>query len=85
MEADKLGLHGPLMLKIIEILEEQHPGRLLGIVQLRRATRLFPEDVIDILAEGDLGLAVSIVKSTVEQVGTDLGSRGRRRVRSKPL
>ena len=43
---DKFRLHGPLVLKIIEVFEEQHPGGLLGIVQLRRATGLFPENVI---------------------------------------
>ena len=44
----ELGLHGLFLLQIVQVLEEQHPGGLLGVVQLRGAARLLPEHVIDV-------------------------------------
>ena len=40
---------GKVLLETIQVLEKQQPRRLLGVIQLRRASRLFPEDVIDVL------------------------------------
>ena len=37
------------LLEVVEVLQEQQPRGLLGIVELRGATRLFPEDVVDVL------------------------------------
>ena len=45
----KLGLQRALVLEIVEVLQEQHPRRLLGVVELRRAAGLFPEHVVDVL------------------------------------
>jgi hypothetical protein len=36
-------------IQALEILQKQQPRRLLGIVQLGRASRLFPQHVINIL------------------------------------
>ncbi len=47
--AEQFGLHRPLLLQIIQIFQEQHPGGLLSVVQLRGAARLFPEYIVDIL------------------------------------
>ena len=38
----------PIPLKAIEILEEEEPRALLGVVELTGTTRIFPEDVVDI-------------------------------------
>ena len=37
------------MLEVVEIFQEQYPRSLLGIIELRRAARLLPEHVVDIL------------------------------------
>ncbi len=34
---------------VVEVLQEEKPGRLLGVVELAAAARLFPKDVIDVL------------------------------------
>jgi hypothetical protein len=36
-------------LQIVQVFEEQSPRRLLGIVEFRRATRLLPKHIVDIL------------------------------------
>jgi hypothetical protein len=36
------------MLQIVQVLEEEGPGGLLGVVELGRAAGLFPEDVVDV-------------------------------------
>ena len=43
------GLIGLVLLQPVEVLEEQEPGGLLGVIQLGGAARLFPEDVVDVL------------------------------------
>jgi len=42
------GLGGLVLLKIIQVLQEQQPGSLLGVIKLGRAARFFPKDVIDV-------------------------------------
>lgn len=37
------------MLQVVQVLEEEHPGGLLGVVQLGGAAGLFPEDIVDVL------------------------------------
>ncbi|MCU5784538.1 hypothetical protein MA04_03838 [Alcanivorax balearicus MACL04] len=49
--SDQLCLLGALVLQIIQILEEEYPLGLFGVIQLRGATRLFPEHAVDV-AEG---------------------------------
>ena len=44
----QLGFVCPILLQPIEVLEEQQPGGLLGIVQLGRAPGFFSEYVVDI-------------------------------------
>lgn len=46
--AHQLGLHGPFPLQVVQILEEQHPRGLLGIVQLGGATGLLPKHIVDV-------------------------------------
>jgi hypothetical protein len=38
----------PVLLKIVKVFQEKQPRRLLGVVELGCASRLFPEDVIDV-------------------------------------
>ena len=47
--AYKLGLHGPLLFQVIEILEEQYPRCLLGVVQLGGAPGFPPKDVVEVV------------------------------------
>ena len=47
--ARQLGLLLVGALKVVEILEKQNPGGLLGVVQLRGAAGLFPQNVVDVL------------------------------------
>jgi hypothetical protein len=47
----ELGLGGAVVLEAIEVLQKQQPRGLLGVVELRGAAGLFPEDVVDV-AEG---------------------------------
>ena len=42
-------LGGPVRLKVVKILQEQQPRSLLGVVEFRRAPRLFPEHIVDVL------------------------------------
>jgi len=42
------GLGLLVLLKVVQILQEQQPGGLFGVVEFCGATGLFPEDVIDI-------------------------------------
>ena len=42
------GLIGAVLLQPIEVFQEEEPGGLLRVIQFRRASRLFPEDVVDI-------------------------------------
>jgi hypothetical protein len=46
---DKLSLHRPAPLQVVQVFEEQNPRRPLGIVELSRAARLFPKHVSDVL------------------------------------
>src|SRR3546814_19022478 len=46
--AFELGLGRAVLLKTVEVFQEQQPRRLLGVIQLRGATRLLPEDVVDV-------------------------------------
>ncbi len=46
--ADQLRRHRPFLLQVVQVLEKQHPRRLLGVVQLGRTARFFPENIIDI-------------------------------------
>ena len=48
LPAIQRGLGALVLLKIVEILQEQQPGGLLGVVKLGRATGFFPKDVINI-------------------------------------
>ena len=43
------GLVGAVLLQPVEVLQEEQPGRLLGVVELGGAAGLFPEDVVDVL------------------------------------
>ena len=43
------GLGRLFAFQVIEIFQEQEPGRLLGIIELGRTAGLFPEHVIDVL------------------------------------
>jgi hypothetical protein len=43
-----------------QVLEEQQPGRLLGVVQLTDAACVFAQDVVDVF-EGLLEHALSLV------------------------
>ena len=42
-------LIGEVLLEAVEVFQEQQPGRLLGIVELGRASCLLPQDVVDVL------------------------------------
>jgi hypothetical protein len=42
------GFVGLVLLQCIEIFQEQEPGGLLGIVQLRRTTGFLPEHIVDV-------------------------------------
>jgi hypothetical protein len=43
------GFGGLVLFEAVEILQEQQPGSLLGVVEFGGAAGLFPEDVVDIL------------------------------------
>ena len=43
------GLVGAVLLEPVEVLQEEEPRRLLGVVELGGAARLFPEHVVDVL------------------------------------
>jgi hypothetical protein len=45
----ELRLHGLLALQRVEVLEEQQPGRLSGVVQLAGAAGILVQDVVDVL------------------------------------
>jgi hypothetical protein len=38
-----------VLLKIVEVLEEQQPVGLLGVIEFGGASGLFPKDIIDVL------------------------------------
>jgi hypothetical protein len=42
------GLGALVLLQIVQVLEEEQRGGLLGVVELGGAAGLFPEDVIDV-------------------------------------
>jgi hypothetical protein len=42
------GLIGEVLLQSVEVFQEQQPRRLLRVIQLGGAARLFPEDVVDV-------------------------------------
>ena len=46
--AIKLGLREAVQFEVIEVLEEQQPRGLLGVVELGGASGLLTEDIIDI-------------------------------------
>ena len=62
--ADQGGFIGQVLLEAVEVFEEEQPGRLLGVVELGRATCLFPEDVVDVF-EGlfEHGVVVLLVSA----------------------
>lgn len=43
------GLGGLVLLEAVQIFEKEEPRGLLGVVQLAGATRVLPEDIVDIL------------------------------------
>ena len=43
------GFVGFVLLQRVEVFQEEEPGGLLGIVQLRGAAGLFAEDVVNVL------------------------------------
>jgi hypothetical protein len=47
--AFQLGLGGLVVLQGVEVLQEQQPGRLLGVVQLAGAAGVLVQDVVDVL------------------------------------
>jgi hypothetical protein len=47
--ACQLGTLVPLSLQVVQVLEEQQPRRLLGVVELSRHPCVLPKDVVDIL------------------------------------
>ena len=46
--ASKLGLLLLGFLKVVQILEKQNPGGLLGVIQLGGAPGLVPQNVVDV-------------------------------------
>ena len=46
--ARERGFTRSFVLQIVEIFEKQNPRVLLGVIELRGASRLFPEDVVDV-------------------------------------
>jgi len=42
------GLGALVLLKVVEVFQEQKPGRLLGVIELSGAAGLFPKDVVDV-------------------------------------
>ena len=44
----QFGFGSFVLLESIEVFEEKQPRRLLRVIQFRRATSLFPENVVDI-------------------------------------
>lgn len=42
------GALGFVVFEVVEVFEKEQPGRLLGVVELRRAASLFPENVVEI-------------------------------------
>ncbi len=42
------GLGAFVLLKIVEVFQEEQPRRLLGVIEFAGATGLFPKDVIDV-------------------------------------
>ena len=38
----------PVLFQAVEIFQEEEPGGLLGVVEFRGATGLFPENVVDV-------------------------------------
>ena len=47
--AVQLGEQLSLLLQVVQVLQEQHPRGLLGVVELRGAARLLPQHVVDVL------------------------------------
>jgi hypothetical protein len=47
--ARELGLKRALLLQVVEIFKEKQPAGLLDIIELGRAARFFPQNVVDIL------------------------------------
>ena len=43
------GLVGAVLLEPVEVLQEEEPRRLLGVIELGGAARLLPEYVVDVL------------------------------------
>jgi len=42
------GFGALVLLKIVEVLQEQEPGGLLGVIDLSGAPGFFPKDIIDV-------------------------------------
>ena len=40
--------HLALTLKVVQVLQEEEPGCLLGVVELGRAARFLPQDIVEI-------------------------------------
>ncbi len=67
MLAFQLGLGRLVVLQGVEVLQEEQPGRLLGVVQLAGAASVLVEDVVDVLegllkhCDADFLLLISIL------------------------
>ena len=45
----KRGFHGLVLLKCVQVLQEEQPRRLLRVVELARAAGILMKDVVDVL------------------------------------
>jgi hypothetical protein len=56
-----------VLLQTVQILEEQKPRRLLGLIQFRTASAFFPKDVVDVfeglLEHENIGKSVGYQRS----------------------
>jgi len=43
------GLHGLVLFEGVEVLEEEEPRGLLGVVELARGTSVLVQDIVDVL------------------------------------
>lgn len=65
----------PVLLQAVQVLEEEEPGGLLGVVKFGRAARLLPQDVVDGFEGGfKHGVGCRSVAS-VERVSRDRADR----------
>ena len=64
----KRGFHGLVLLKCVQVLQEEQPRRLLGVVELARAAGILVQDVVDVLK--------GLFKHGGARLGRGTGSRG---------